>query len=1395
MTFDFKKILSNLKLINNESRLNNLTLILFYFIASILVTYDIWISGGVITFKHDWSFAYSAQSTSLVDREIWYSYYDKYLGSGPTYTTSYLYLIIVSILGKIGISGAFLSKFLLTSSIFFSGLFSNFFLKKIFKIDNLICLGASLVYLSSPFLFYRAVAGHIYFLIGYALMPIFTYFIVLAFKSNNFKSLINNSLIGSFLLFVIGWQIQYFALSVPIILSVWFLVKNDWHKKLLACVIVLVLNILYSLPWLLILYFKRDVSESFKGALSFKFIEYQSKFTTLPNILQVREGFAPYFGDTLNNLHPFFQYLYYFSSILVILIVFYGIFYLIFKGDKLPSKNLSLKPFAISLSIALLVIIFLTKGVNFPFGDFNLLLFKYIPALGIFREIYNFAYVIVFAYIIFYSFALEHIDKVLNNKFKVKLKFSVSSIIICATLIGYLPIYASGNFGGLLKTYDLSYQDDIANQVKNERVLFLPNLQPYNTDKNAKWGGYDLFQAKNNFSTFSQGDAKDSFQQNYFYFVNYCLIFDENCADKLPSILRNLSFSRIVVYKDLYSLYQNVTGLGLDREESLKFKNFNYIEKINKMNLNKLYDTDKYTIFELKDPKPLISSGSKNTSIIGGIDLSNISDLNAFQNVNIFPSQRKNLAKNLNNIDNVVIKNNKIDLLDLESNINTELIEPGFFVDSTNWFSYYGFWWRKNYSDSGYNGVFTNVPNNTLDIITSVKKSDDYEIWISLGQQESNKKSKFELTIANSNFDKIVENTNDLRASGLIKLGESKINSGQNNFKLTNLEGETMIDAIFLKPKSEDKKLDMSKKSLFSLNDATSIDNEKTTSDKITTNLDDYSLSAFNPEITGTEFKKEKEGDFDKFSVEFNNNESQSEFINLRSNLKDIPIGEFRKISDYIFNYKSSSPDDVLIDFNISYKVNNEEKSIFYKRLDNLASEGSVDIDLTGLPSIVYNSLPFDSDYNDNDIKISSLNILLNKKTNKKLSNNEQVFYIKNPFFQGTKDSFIGKDGYSILVSHINPKLYYSELIDYINTLNNKDVKNIALNKFSKILFPYKSEKQKTDAEISDNLITLYPKENDKTAEFAILNLDVDNSIFDNKSIIYIPIEMNNEDSFIDVLLTGNKDGKTHSSGVLRNIPIDNQKSYVLVDLKKLEIDGNNFNRIQLIFNKKIGVSTKNALRFKVGDLSFINGYDEYYKNSLFKTKKDTFVKINVPKDQRYTFEAGFNDGSKFSNELNLNKGLNDIEIPDQSDFKSLSYTILKPKDDVNNFDNKVNNIAFKKISSTEYTFNLDSGFENLDKIFINLNIAYDPDWQLFYDGKLVGDSFRGNLIFNAFNIENPKVGTYTLKYRLQNYRIATLGLVFSLFLAQLLWFGYQYSNRKYGFSLKEFFSKLKNKN
>lgn len=477
-----KKIINLLSLnFTFSQNLQYLAVFLVYLIIARFVAGSILFSDGTVGLFHDWYIGPFPEMMNQYTTDGFFVW-NSQTGNIP-YAVDWIIRIISIPFSFLG--GEIYSKALIIITISLSG-FTTFYLGRTVGLNPFISFIAGVLYIFSPIVFTRIIAGYMYYLIGYALAPAILAMFLKGYDDQGKKTMF---IVAGLLTAVAIIQLQ-FLIMILVVLFVFVLVKYERIRTGLAGI-----SIVFAVSFFVTLFpviLSQVMISSSVDIGKFNPGEIYGELEELPVASNLKDSFRmlgyglhPY---SYLNLGTPFDYVNFYNEIIPHW-VFYANFIipiasfstLLFRRDK----------FAISFAILALIGLFILKGPNPPFSEF---FEKFFPlGLFIFREVWHSVFLYGLAVTFLVAFLLNRVStvglkKIQNQSMKSILKYSAITFIVILMLVsnGY-PMF-TGDFAGYVQTFTLSSEDEsiYTRYSFNDsfNTLILPMFTPLRYDGN-----------------------------------------------------------------------------------------------------------------------------------------------------------------------------------------------------------------------------------------------------------------------------------------------------------------------------------------------------------------------------------------------------------------------------------------------------------------------------------------------------------------------------------------------------------------------------------------------------------------------------------------------------------------------------------------------------------------------------------------------------------------------------------------------------------------------------------------------------------------------------------------------------------------------------------------------
>jgi hypothetical protein len=746
--------------------------LLAYFVISLIVLGQILLSPGTVGFFHDWYIGPYQEMNELWAKSGLYKWDSKMGNKG--YDTDWLFKLIFLPLPFLG--GELISKALLILIITFSG-FGAFCLGRRLKLSWYVSFAAGILYIFTPIIFTRIVAGHLYYLIAYFLAPLIVAYFIKGKEENSNRYFV----IAGLLLSIAVVQLQFLVMIFLILIIFSLLDFQRIKKGIIGLFIIFSVTILITFSPLILPQFFISVSEvPFKVnqlltyhatasasdfAKSFRMLGYEAQpysylnLGTGRDLLESNAGIIP-------------SWIFYLDFIIPIL----GFSILFFRRDK----------YAISLAIVSIVGLYLLKGTNPIFSEVFEYLFTH--GLYIFREIWHLAFLYSFSITFMIAFFIQWIVQL---KIKPVLKIVVPLSLICIIVVSNGYPLLLGNFAGYLQTYEFPIEyhtlyDKISSDPENN-VLILPYVNPIRYD-NLTLKGLDPLVLHTPAMIFP---TVLGIRESPTVGVSTWLLsaMQENMTDNFGKVLSGFGIKYVILRNDFVSYYVGYTpfsSLPLFRE-----KWNTPLEPIldSQNDLKVISNKPQYKIYEnLNNVNKIFAPVTTGGGLSDFDSLLLLSNFTSLSNVALYPSvsDRDSLTFIDNNRE---INMSKNDFVDISKYANSFDARNGW-VDNINSFGY------DHILTSRVNqGLFSDSPNSEVSFeLPNGYENKQVEIWVKVLSWEKGGKINVQIDGANHT----VPLTSYDRSFQLYKVFEGRSDNPY-HILIQNVQGKNYVEGFYIK--------------------------------------------------------------------------------------------------------------------------------------------------------------------------------------------------------------------------------------------------------------------------------------------------------------------------------------------------------------------------------------------------------------------------------------------------------------------------------------------------------------------------------------------------------------------------------------------------------------------
>lgn len=574
--------------------------LLFFLFISIVILRGIILSSSFIGFNHDWDFPMTSESLKSFCARSLFVWSSDNAGCTLVYPAENLLIYSLFPLSFLEISGLVVIQLVLLFVFSFGGWFMYLLLRDSFKLGHFPSLISGFFYITTPVIFNKVAAGHVPYIIAYALSPIIMAFFIKYTTTHETKNLIITSLLLSFATI----QIQFAVMLAILFFFYAILIAKMKVRGLITTflLLVVVVSLVHSF-WLLPTSLNStSFFTTLQGASSIN--DLKTWGTSLTDSFRMIGYRSPHFEAVLSSYN--YKYAWDIASFSLVILAF---------GSLLVTRSRIPLFFG---AVSVVTLIFTT--VTGPFANVVFFLYSIFPIFNVFREVYHLAFLIAFSYSIMLAFLLHSIHN--SRKLNGYLKFL--SIIVIVTLVVFNdPFIYSGNLGGQVQQYQLNDQnlsiiDGYLKSQGDYRVLYLPMVQPFKYD-DLIYYGIDPVIAYSPKPTIGNYISSD--------FLNRIAIDFYVPSSNLTNILKILSVKYVFLRTDLQSmvpLYLNEGNISLgngDNDSRLIWTNDNLIKTLaNQQYLELSNGTENLSVFETKDFLPHIYPATIPIAVDGNTD-------------------------------------------------------------------------------------------------------------------------------------------------------------------------------------------------------------------------------------------------------------------------------------------------------------------------------------------------------------------------------------------------------------------------------------------------------------------------------------------------------------------------------------------------------------------------------------------------------------------------------------------------------------------------------------------------------------------------------------------------------------------------------------------------------
>ena len=750
------------------------------------------------------------------------------LGRDASSYVNFPFYSMLAIPSVFGISVGAVEKFVLIFSLSLSGWSMYYLSHYLTKGSRFVCFVSSLFYMFNPWIIDRILWGHLMLILGYSVVPLALVLFIKSLDSKSFKDFLMVGLALS-LLIILDFRAAYIVLGVMLFYFVfWFVIniRGEMRKRkvsafvtgiklfTIALLVVLILNAYWLLP-------SANVSTGTESVFAsadrmwIEDLDFYSASASVLNVVRLRY-FAFSFFETIEG--P------YFANPLLLLLSFGAPFLAFFTLILRPKDKWVI--FFSSIGIAA---IFLSIGINEPFGIFQWLWLN-VPGFVAFRDMNKFISLICLAYAYLIGVSINNVFERFKScpisisnifsryssksilKWKYFKYFFIFLTLTSVLLVNSWPMF-TGNFSGYLENTEipneyLSVYDWLSSQKEDFRILLIPFHY-------GVWVDWATEHLHNPYyisppKPVILGDAVSSqyTQQFVDYLQNVMRARSMSEEINLGKVLAIANIKYIILHTDTKS-----PSWFPDQQQPEEVLNF----LLYRSEFELVRQEGKLYVFENRWFTPHILATSSSLFVTGSRDaLGSLSALEetSFNTSSIFFTDQFTSEKELINgfeRSSAVLFHDKsfIDLVFLTLNKEYEIVLSqyvGMYKDAgQNWVrgSFYPVisdLKRMGEYFSEQDFIYTTGTNVKIDIPTSVKESQEYDLWLRLAYGPL--QSQLLVQMDDVNLLDVTPFEREFSGFQWIKAGAIHLSEGNHALSLTNYYGETSIDKVALVPHS-----------------------------------------------------------------------------------------------------------------------------------------------------------------------------------------------------------------------------------------------------------------------------------------------------------------------------------------------------------------------------------------------------------------------------------------------------------------------------------------------------------------------------------------------------------------------------------------------------------------
>ncbi len=674
-----------------------------FVLAALFILRGVLFSPGTIGLYHDWFLG------PLPDMVSNYANDGNYIfspdGGYKLYPSDWFFRLLL--IPFSGLGGEIVTKGLLFLFISLSG-WSMFRLGKTLGIKYPFRIVMGILYIFTPIIWTRSIAGHGYYLLAYAIAPLLIVYYFEATRAEKKGIQLRKALIAGVILALMATQLQFIVMGAFILFVLLISDVGKLRTNFKVFAVILLVAFTFQLPWVLPLSQSQASLSNFapENLLYYHEITHSSSLLDSMRLMgYVSQSYSYQQMEIAGTIPIIIAYL-------AIIITLASISSLFFRRNRIT----------IALAAVMIIGIFLSKGTSEPAPDIFIFLFKYTP-LFIFRELWHIIFLVAFPAVILTTYFLQDLTTWVRLRWPEKgirheMTTAIPAIIIAILFLisaGY-PLLA-GNFYGYVQTYNLNsdYVKTVAgfeNDPGEYRILWYPFMSPVKyADLN--YAGVDPFLQLSPKPTLPVEPSYGSPYGELSAFIGTELT--KNATTNIGSVLAPFGFKYVVVRDDFHSRYLYYQSATSYPEVLAKWNEKNMTEIVS--NQDDLYEVDRGSTFTTylnnKSGDMIIASS---ILVHGSADLSSLFPLGDLINL----TSVGYVTAPLEGKEQVGVYFTNDDPMDAISLVAGKIIEPGLltsgasatttWIDAKKWF-----WFDATFAETTHHGAFT-LSNSTLSV-------------------------------------------------------------------------------------------------------------------------------------------------------------------------------------------------------------------------------------------------------------------------------------------------------------------------------------------------------------------------------------------------------------------------------------------------------------------------------------------------------------------------------------------------------------------------------------------------------------------------------------------------------------------------------------------------------